>query len=358
MATMTSRERLLCAFRRGRPDRVPVGPQTFGRLAPESALAQELVRRTDITLYAGGAGDCFIGSAVPHEVIREGELTTTVYHTPRGAFRRVVRTTGYTSAQIVFPCRTAADVERVLAIPYAPPTAATLQQALDTFAQRRDWLGEEGLVLWGLPDAVCFPAQWLSPEDFCLLWADAPEVMAEMVRVGNARLLDYVARVCATGVDAFRIVGGEYVSVQLGPAAFDRLVRLPDAALVRLIHAHDGIAYYHNHGPIMRYLSMLADTGIDALDPLEAPPWGDCDIGAAKRLLAGRVCLVGNLDDMEILGKRPAGEVRQMGRRLLETAGPDGFYLSGTASGTYDEAAARRFLELAALSAELAGAAE
>ena len=80
---------------------------------------------------------------------------------------------------------------------------------------------------------------------------------------------------------------------------------------------------------------------------------GDCNIAEAKRRLKGRVCLVGNLDDMEVLDKRPTEEVLGMGRRLIEQAGPDGFVLSGTASGTYSERAARNFLALADLSREM-----
>ncbi len=57
--------------------------------------------------------------------------------------------------------------------------------------------------------------------------------------------------------------------------------------------------------------------------------------------------MVGNLDDMEVLNKLPTEEVLRLGRLLIEQAGPDGFVLSGTASGTYGERAARNFLALA-----------
>ena len=351
---MTSRERLLCAFQCGTPDRVPVGPQTLGRLDPDSELARELIRRTDITIYAGSACGCFIGSALNYDVERDGNLTITIYHTPKGDLRRVVKSTGITTATIEFPCKNADDVEKLLSAPYEPPSDEVLKDALRQFNEWKDRLGDDGLVLWGLPNAICFPAEWLSPEDFCLLWIDAPDVMEQMVRVGNERLLMFVERVCRAGVDAFRIVGGEYASVQLGPRAFDVLVRQPDKRLVALIHEYGALAYFHNHGPIMNYLEMIADIGVDALDPLEAPPWGDCDMPVAKRILQGRVCIVGNIDDMEVLDKKPPEEIIELGRWLIEVAGPDGFVLSGTASGTYGERAARNFMRLAELSEEMA----
>ncbi len=351
---MTSRERLLCAFSCGKPDRVPVSPQDLGRLDRDSPLGRRLIEETDITLYVGGGFDIFVGRSLKVETETRGDLTIVVYHSPKGSFRRVIRRTPRTSACIEFPCKGPEDVERLLSVPYVPPSEEQIESAAKRFLETKDWLRDNGLVLYGLGDAVCFPAEWLSPEDFCLLWADAPELMAEMVRVANERLLPVVDELCKRGVDAFRIVGGEYVSTQLGPQAFDILVKRPDKELVRVMHEHGAVAYFHNHGPIMRYLQPIAEIGVDALDPLEAPPWGDCDMAEAKRILKGKVCLVGNLDDMEVLDKKPTEVVKEMGRKLIEQAGPDGFVLSGTASGTYGERAALNFLALVEVSKEMA----
>jgi hypothetical protein len=50
---------------------------------------------------------------------------------------------------------------------------------------------------------------------------------------------------------------------------------------------------------------------------------------------------------MEVLDKLPTEEVVRRGLELVEKAGPDGFVLSGTASGIYGEHAARNFIALA-----------
>ncbi len=337
----------MIAFHCGTPDRVPVAPQGFGRIPRDSPLGRELVAKTDFILYAGGGIDPFVGNSFQTETFTDGNTTVTIYHSPVGDFKRVTKRTAATSACVEFPCKTPNDVERLLSVPYIPPTEEQIRRAAQNFIAEKDWLGDEGVVLYGIGDAICFPAEWLSPMDFCLLWADAPDLMAEMVRVANERLLPFVDQLCRLGVDGFRIVGGEYASEQLGPNAYEQLVVKPDRELVSLIHSHGALAYFHNHGPIMRYLPMILQIGVDALDPLEAPPWGDCDIVEAKRLLKGKVCLVGNLDDMEVLDKLPTDEVIKRGLRLVEQAGPDGFVLSGTASGIYGEHAARNFIALA-----------
>ncbi len=348
---MTSRERILCAFECKVPDRVPVTPFTLGRLDPEAEFTWQFIRRVDPIVSPGiGGGHVFLGAEVQLTSRAEGSR---IVHTLSAAGRELVAVdarTERTYGRVKFFCSRPEDAEFLLSLPYRPP-----EPDVSEFLNWKDRLGDEGLVLAGLPNAICWPAEMFSPEDFCLLWADAPELMAEMVRVANERLLEWVEKACRKGVDGFRIIGGEYASVQLGPEAFQKLCVEPDRELVRLIRSYGAWAYYHNHGPIMRYLPMIVEIGPHALDPLEAPPGGDCDMRRAKEILRGKVCIVGNLDDMEVLEKLDEATVRRMGRELIEAAGPDGFCLGGTASATYTERAARNFMALVEVAEEMAG---
>jgi uroporphyrinogen-III decarboxylase len=197
-------------------------------------------------------------------------------------------------------------------------------------------------------NAVCVPADWFSPADFALAWAEAPDLVVKLVATASERLLSYVERLCAAGVDGFRIVGGEYVTVQLGHKAFAALIEPFDRPLIELMRRHGAIAYYHNHGKVMRFMKELASLGMDALDPLEAAPWGDVtDLADARDLAGNRLCFVGNLDDMEIINALPEDEVAELARERLRQAGPTAFVLGGTASGTYGEQGARGFMAMA-----------
>lgn len=344
---MTSRERILAAMRLEKPDRVPVTPFGLGKLDPEAEFTWEFIRQTDPILTVGGGGNPFLGRGAEVAVVEEPEATTSVIRAPEGNLTRKVRRTALTSATVEFPLKTLEDVENFLAIPYVPPEIDPAP-----FHALKARAGEEALVMVGIENAVCLPASWFSPEGFCLAWADAPDLVKELTRVGAGRINAYVERLCQAGVDAFRIVGGEYASVQLGPKGFDELVMDFDPELVALMHRHQAIAYYHNHGPVMQFLERFATLGIDALDPVEAPPWGDCDLGEAKRRIGDRVCLVGNLDDMEVVETCPTAQVQRMARQCLEQAGPDGFLLGGTASGTYTERGARNFMALVEVAEE------
>ena len=338
---MTSRERMLCAIRGERPDRVPVSPWGFGRVDPESAMGRELVEKCDLWIGGGGGGFSFTGARLETETVTEGSATTTVYHTPAGDLRSRRQTTDITSATVEFPCKDAADVEKLLSVPYEP-----LPTDFSAFHETRRKYGDEGLVAMGCADAVCWPATMLSPEGFCLLWADAPDLTIEMARVASERLDAYIEAACEAGVDCFRIIGGEYVTVQLGPKAVPHLLTAFDTRQVEIMHHYGAVAHYHNHGPMMAFLDDLAGLGIDSLDPLEAPPWGDCDLAEARRILDGRTCIVGNLEDMEIVEQLPAPEVCAIAAARLEQAGPTHFMLGGTSSGTYTARAARNFIAL------------
>lgn len=339
---MTSRERMLCVLRGEMPDRVPVAPWGFGHVDRESAVGRELVARCDMWVPGGGGGFAFSGTRLETETVTEGSVTTTITHTPAGDLRSRRQTTDVTAATIEFPCKSAADVQALLAVPYEPvvPDFAPFHEAKRKY-------GDEALVNLGCGNAVCWAATVLSPADFALLWADAPDLMVEMTRVASERLDAFIEAACQAGVDVFRIVGGEYVTVQLGPRAVPRLLAPFDTRQVDIIHHHGGVVHYHNHGPSMRFLDALAALGIDSLDPCEADPWGDCDLAEAQRILDGRCAIVGNLDDMEIIDRLPEAEVLAIAAERLEQAGPAHFMLGGTSSGTYTDRAARHFIAMA-----------
>ncbi|MHB9038906.1 MAG: uroporphyrinogen decarboxylase family protein, partial [Armatimonadota bacterium] len=273
---MTSRARILEAIRGGSPDRVPVSPFTLGALDYSSAMAQELIAKTDPFLRTTGGMDPFVGSAVAKKVAQDGDTTITTLLTPKGELTTRWRQTNITEATVEYGIKTLDDAQRFLSMPYSCDGISP-----NAYYKWRSRIRDEGLVLVEVPNAICLPAQWLSPEDFCMWTMDYPDLLLELTRVGSKRINEYVDRLCRAGVEAFRIIGGEYAVTQLGPTGFDKLVAPFDAELVDVIHSHGATAYYHCHGCVSSYIDRLANIGMDALDPLEAAPWGDTDIGEA-----------------------------------------------------------------------------
>jgi hypothetical protein len=308
----------------------------------DSPLGGELLARTDPIADVGVGGNPILGSAARMESEQQGDITVTTLHTPKGDLVSKFRRTEATGAAIEFFLKDPSDIEKMLSIPYVIP-----EYDISGYRELRDRVGEEGLVMVGMMNGVAVPASWFSPEGFCLAWADAPDLVERLTAISTERLILYMKELGRQGVDAFRVVGGEYASVQLGPEGFKRLCVPYDRQLVRAIRDGGAVAHYHNHGPIMRCLDHFAEIGFDSLDPLEAPPWGDADLREARKRLSDRICFVGNLDDMEVIDKRPTEEVLAIARRRLAEAGDRGFILGGTSSGTFGDRAARNFIAMA-----------
>lgn len=344
---MTSRERLLAAMRNEPVDHVPSGPFGMGRVDMASELGQELIRRTDIFLSCGVGGNWVLGRHADVEVQEDDCLTRHVIRTPKGELVRVVRRSELTSATVEYPLRDVDDLEKLFSVDYEPPELDTAR-----YRELKATYDDEALVLAGIENAVCVAANWFGPERFCFYWATERNRIVELTERMNERACAYVKKCAEEGVTDFRIVGGEYVSAQIGPQGMPALIRRPDRQLIDLIHSCNGIAFYHNHGRIMPFLEDYAHIGVDFLEPMEAPPWGDTDLGKAGRIIGDRFCRVGNLDDMEVIDKLPVEEVKRIARERIEQAGTRGFVLSGTASGTYTDRAARNFIAMADVARE------
>jgi uroporphyrinogen-III decarboxylase len=346
---MTSRQRMLAAIYHEPVDRVPVAPWGLGRLDPHSPLAVELIARTDPWLEVGLGCDAIGGAVFPMEEKRQGNLLRRTIHAPGRDLHATWTTTAQTTACTEYPCRSLDDIEALLSVPYVRPHPDVAH-----FHARQEQIGDDALLVMGLGDGLCYPNDMLGTEYCSYLWAAEPEIIRRMVATAAERVYAVVEEACRGGVDAFRIVGGEYATQLMGPRAWDELVVPYDGPLIEMIHAHGGIAHYHNHGNMQRFLENIAALGIDSLDPVEQPPYGDIRMGDAAARIGDRVCLVGGLDDMEILETRPHAEVLRLGEAILQSVGQRGYMLGGTSSGIYGEAAARNFIALVDVAAKCA----
>ena len=93
------------------------------------------------------------------------------------------------------------------------------------------------------------------------------------------------------------------------------------------------------------FLEAFAELGIDSLDPLEVPPFGNVDLGDAIHhrrpgLPGGRPGRHG------ILETRSTEEVLALGWGDSPACRFRSFMLGGTTSGTFTEQAARHFIAL------------
>jgi uroporphyrinogen-III decarboxylase len=81
---------------------------------------------------------------------------------------------------------------------------------------------------------------------------------------------------------------------------------------------------YHSDGNLWRVLDDLLSLGMSGLHPIQPSAM---DIGEAKRIYGGRVCLLGNIDLDYTLTRGTVEEVQAEVRARIATAGPGGGYI-------------------------------
>ncbi len=344
---MTSRERMLAALGGLRPDRIPVAPWGLAKVPRSSPMGQALLAKTDPFIDIGLGCDPVGGLGWAPEVWRAGPVRRLRVRLADRDLTAAHTTTAETTAATEYLCKTAGDLCALLEMPYVEPAPD-----LAAYHALKSEIGQRGLVILGLGNALNYLQDMLGPALCCQLWAEQPDLLAWAAGVAAERIERAVARACEGGVDCLRIYGGEYATELMGPRAWERLVVPFDGRLVATIHAHGALAHYHNHGRMHRWIERIADLGVDSLDPIEQPPYGDLAMGEAYRRVGDRVCLVGGLDDMEVLETRSWAEIEPLAREVLASVGQTRFVLGGTSSSLFGERAARHFIKLAELVSE------
>jgi hypothetical protein len=95
--------------------------------------------------------------------------------------------------------------------------------------------------------------------------------------------------------------------------------------------AHDVPVYTHTCGAIGDRLDLMLATGTDGIDTLDPPPLGTVDLADAKRQLAGRAFIKGNLDPVHTLLMGTPATTLAAARERLAIGAPGGGYILSTA---------------------------
>lgn len=120
----------------------------------------------------------------------------------------------------------------------------------------------------------------------------------------------------------------------LGRAQFDTFVFPFDQRVNDAVHRIGGRHRAHCHGNSGAFLERFADMGVDAVEPLEPPPYGDNLLAEAKRTVGRRMLLSGNVVSQAFhLGGFRVGDVRELVRRAIEDGAPGGGFTLKTTGG-------------------------
>ncbi len=136
----------------------------------------------------------------------------------------------------------------------------------------------------------------------------------------------------AAGADAILVssayAGGGFLSREL----YREFVLPYERRLIEGIKAAAGaVVYTHTCGAIGDRLDLMLATGTGGIDTLDPPPLGTVELAEAKRALAGRAFIKGNIDPVSTLLKGSVADVRADARARLAIAAPGGGYILSSA---------------------------
>ncbi len=338
---MTSRERLFGALKGQKIDRVPISTyelvgyssRSFYNNQPSYASLMATIReKTDcMCMWNPSSNASILGTAHPVRVDRaevpqpDGRL---VRHVMRVGGRELTMTTReidgiYTVWHTERWCKSIADVDALMSIPYETPVYND-----SDFARVRAEVGDHGLILPSIGDPAIMAMELMEFGE-AMIWAmtETEHFARTMDKLHERNMLNLERMVSTRPLDLYRICGPEYLTPPyLPPSFFERFVTPYVKEIVALLHAHGCLARVHCHGRIADALDGIISTGADALDPIEAPPDGDITLAEVARRAEGRVTLMGNLQ-LKLLEHGTPQSVRDAVSLCMESAKDTGRFV-------------------------------
>lgn len=320
--SMSSRERVLCAFDHEEPDRVPrwcgASPEFRDTAKRELGLADDeaLSRR-----FGDDFRRVFARYAGPEFPLAPGSVSRTVFGVERHGL-------GY--GQPVSHPLAGADERRVREYPWPDPLwqdVSGLRDRALRWNRQFAMLGGDWSPFWH--DAI----DLFGMEKLLLNMHDEPQ----LVDAALARLVDYYAGVSARIFDAAGdaldvfFVGNDFGSRMgplVGPALFERFLLPHLRRLVGLGHDYGLRVQLHCCGGIEPLIPLLIRTELDGLHAVQ-PSCHGMDLATLKRRYGDRILFNGAIDSHHVLIDGDPGRVRRVTLDTLDIMAPGGGYVAG-----------------------------
>lgn len=361
MGKMTSRERLTAVYQGREPDRVPVRvwgvDQNTKPIHPSYAPVIEAAQaKTDLvgnwsmpcTLFLSDTDQVPVQVEHRPSLHDEFEEEVTTYHTPVGPISQVYLHNpdgkpGYVAKHLI---ETHQDAERFLSIPYVP-----VERDVSSFFETDAAMGDRGIVTVGMGGEPMYAVNALMGSERFAFWSvEHRDLLVRMMDVMYERQAAYLKYLLARGVGPFfGYVGPELCIPPLQSVQdFHGFVVAYDKRLIALVHESGGYVWCHSHGNMDPVFEGFIEAGVDCLNPLEPPPWGDLTLAEAKARSQGRLVLEGNIEKHELYHSEPE-DIRRRVIEAVRDAGPGGRFILCPSTGvmewpTCDDRTVQNFL--------------
>ena len=341
---MTHRERIETAWSFQEADRVPIELQMRdgARKEPLAARLVELVdAHADNVHFAHWYDWGFLGwpstrseRVIEHQVgeyIRKERIQSTT----AGKLVAVTRHPDSDDAAPDFHWErrfvtTPGDLEQLLSVPLTVPP-------IDIAAYERvvREVGDGGLVLTELLHPLGRLVRNSTMEEVYTWFITHRDLMHRFLAVTSEYVAQAVEAMIRAGARPYFHVCAHEMLIPpwAGMAFFEEFVFPYDKRVNAVARRRGGKVRAHCHGNCMDYLKRFWEMGIDAVEPLEAPPMGNVDLAEAKRRVGDRMMLSGNIPSPYFPMWSPE-QVRDAVREAIRVAAPGGGFSLRTTGGT------------------------
>ena len=346
---LSSRERLERAWSFREPDRVPIelGISSVLRDWPSARRVRDFVDNEADNFRGAPVADWgFFGlpSQRLEDVIEE---VPGVFHrkritqrTPIGDFHAIVRH----SADVLDPgdfhwerrfINTLDEMARLADAPRAP--IPILNEQYEKACAR---IGDRGLPMCSLPHALGALVRQSATEEVYGWMLTEPGLIHRFLDTAYAQQIQAVLAMGRLGMRPVFVTHAYEMLTPpwIGPRLFEEFVAPYDTQLHRAIHGIGARVRAHCHGSCFRFLSRFRQIGVDAIEPLEPPPFGDTDLAEAKRLVGEGMLLSGNIPS-QMFHRWSVCDVRDSIRNAVRAAARGGGFtlrLSGGDLGPWN----------------------
>lgn len=354
---MTSRERLLCVLRGEIPDRVPVAPfvqeEYLSWHWPDRPHvdrvvdATELAEALDFDLMAKHQKyfyPHFLTKSHPNWELHKSKCTVdgirtirTEIKTPKRVLVQVegVPEAGTATAGLHATVRkhlleTEEDIEAFLA--YFPPLdAGTVQDMKDTASAWKKIVGQRGVLApWGWAGVFNYTAELRGIQALLMGPYEDDGLYPALMEHMTAAQAKYCEALGNTGVDCIGIQGHMANSRTVGPDYFRAHVQSYEKQVVDAIHSTGCYSIYHNCGWAASMYDNYRELGLSLWETVAEPPQGDNNLADAKAALGDRICLLGNLDQIDFLKTATPEAVEARTRAIVRIGKPGGRFIFST----------------------------
>ena len=161
-----------------------------------------------------------------------------------------------------------------------------------------------------------------------------PPLAHDLARIATDYYVAAVELAKQAGVDIILMDGdlaGEETTI-MSPDHYREYIKPYHAEIIEHVHNQGLLIVKHTDGNMWPILDDLLEVGFDGLHPIQP----QCmDIGETKQYVAGKACILGNIDCRNLLVYDSEEEVEQAVKEAIEVAAPGGGYIVSSSNSIH-----------------------